>query len=108
MAENIETKRRVCYHPRCPYGVQAYKRCDELRAAGCVWRMSKEAADLVQKLWRQQDRRREGHSLRRACPACREQTVWVRYHGKYMELCTACASLWYNRKPYDWRGETDG
>lgn len=108
MTESTENKKRVCYHPRCPCGPQVRKKCDAIRAATCVWRMSKETAEFVLELWEQRDKRREGYKARRCCPACREQIVLVRYQGRWMELCTNCASLWYKREPYDWRGDSDG
>lgn len=100
-------KKQACYHPRCPCGPRVQKKCDELYAAGCIWRMSKETADFVQELW--EKRRQSNRKVSRYCPDCGEKVVLVRFRGKWMELCTTCASLWYRREFYNWRkGEDDG
>lgn len=98
-------KGKHCYHPRCPEGARAQRKCDKYRAAGCIWRIRDQGtAEFIQRLWAEREERK-GREQRRCCPACREQTVMVKFGGRWMELCTACASLWHNRRLYDWRGK---
>ena len=101
------THKNLCYHPSCPLGPAAQKKCDVYRAAACVYRVrDPEAGELMARLRGESAQRLKASRVRRrACPACREQTVWVLFRGRRMELCTACGTLWLGRGPDDWGGE---